>query len=57
MLMSGATSIRDVMAFPKTQSASCLLTQAPSEVASAQLRELHLRVRRPQAEQAAGDAD
>jgi aspartyl-tRNA synthetase len=51
MLMSGASSIRDVMAFPKTQSASCLLTQAPSEVAQAQLRELHLRVRKPQAEQ------
>jgi aspartyl-tRNA synthetase len=55
MLMSGAGSIRDVMAFPKTQSASCLLTQAPSEVAEAQLRELHLRVRRPAAsEPAAG---
>ncbi len=51
MLMSGASSIRDVMAFPKTQSASCLLTQAPSEVAQGQLRELHLRVRKPQAEQ------
>ena len=48
MLMSGAHSIRDVMAFPKTQSASCLLTQAPSEVTQGQLRELHLRVRLPQ---------
>ena len=48
MLISGATSIRDVMAFPKTQSASCLLTQAPSEVGEAQLRELHLRLRKPQ---------
>ncbi len=48
MLMSGAQSIRDVMAFPKTQSASCLLTQAPSEVTQGQLRELHLRVRLPQ---------
>ena len=56
MLMSGATSIRDVMAFPKTQSASCLLTQAPSEVAQGQLRELHLRVRKPQAESAAGES-
>ena len=53
MLMSGASSIRDVMAFPKTQSASCLLTQAPSEVAQGQLRELHLRLRKPQAEPAA----
>ena len=48
MLMSGAQSIRDVMAFPKTQSANCLLTQAPSEVSQGQLRDLHLRVRRPQ---------
>ena len=47
MLMSGASSIRDVMAFPKTQSASCLLTRAPSEVSQGQLRELHLRVRKP----------
>jgi aspartyl-tRNA synthetase len=50
MLMSGASSIRDVMAFPKTQSASCLLTQAPSEVNQGQLRELHLRLRKPQSE-------
>ena len=56
MLMSGASSIRDVMAFPKTQSASCLLTQAPSEVSQGQLRELHLRLRKPQSE-AATDAD
>jgi len=48
MLMAGAASIRDVMAFPKTQSASCPLTQAPSEVTQGQLRELHLRVRLPQ---------
>ncbi len=45
MLMSGARTIRDVMAFPKTQTAACLLTGAPSEVAPAQLRELHVRVR------------
>ncbi len=45
MLMAGAHSIRDVMAFPKTQSANCLLTQAPSEVSAEQLRELHIRVR------------
>ncbi len=56
MLMSGATSIRDVMAFPKTQSASCLLTQAPSDVSQGQLRELHLRVRKPQAELSNGDS-
>ena len=45
MLMSGATSIRDVMAFPKTQSASCLLTSAPSEVSDQQMKDLHLRAR------------
>jgi len=50
MLMTGAQSIRDVMAFPKTQSASCLLTQAPSAVSDAQLRELHIKLRKPTAE-------
>ncbi|MDH5472325.1 MAG: aspartate--tRNA ligase [Gammaproteobacteria bacterium] len=46
MLMTGALSIRDVMAFPKTQSAACLLTDAPSEVSAAQLRELNIRIHR-----------
>jgi aspartyl-tRNA synthetase len=50
MLMTGAESIRDVMAFPKTQSASCLLTQAPSQVSDAQLRELHIKLRKLPAE-------
>ena len=54
MLMAGAQSIRDVMAFPKTQSASCLLTQAPSEVEPSQVRELHLKLRLPQSEKAEG---
>ncbi len=45
MLLCGADSIRDVIAFPKTQSASCPLTAAPGEVAAAQLRELHIRPR------------
>lgn len=45
MIMAGRSSIRDVIAFPKTQSASCLLTQAPSSVSSRQLRELSLKVR------------
>ncbi len=45
MLMSGASSIRDVMAFPKTQTASCLLTNAPSEVSTRQLRDLHIKLR------------
>ena len=44
-LMSGAESIRDVIAFPKTQRAQCLLTQAPSPVDEKQLRELHIRLR------------
>ena len=47
MLMTGAKSIRDVMAFPKTQSASCLLTQAPSAVSANQLRDLHIKLRQP----------
>ena len=45
MLMSGSQSIRDVMAFPKTQTASCLLTDAPSAVDEAQLKELNLRIK------------
>jgi aspartyl-tRNA synthetase len=45
MLMCGTSSIRDVIAFPKTQTASCPLTQAPSEVPDKQLRELGVRVR------------
>ena len=46
MLMTGSHSIRDVMAFPKTQTASCLLTEAPASVGEAQLRELGLRLRK-----------
>jgi aspartyl-tRNA synthetase len=47
MLMSGAESIRDVIAFPKTQSAWDPLTDAPSEADDAQLAELHIRVKKP----------
>ena len=48
MLMTGADSIREVIAFPKTQTAADPLTDAPTEVSEAQLRELHVRVRMPQ---------
>ncbi|MGC8854846.1 MAG: aspartate--tRNA ligase, partial [Halothiobacillaceae bacterium] len=50
MLMSGASSIREVIAFPKTQSAACPLTDAPGAVDERQLRELGIRVRKPAAE-------
>ncbi|MBP78945.1 MAG: aspartate--tRNA ligase [Deltaproteobacteria bacterium] len=45
MLMTGASSIRDVIAFPKTQSAACPLTEAPGEVSTVQLNELNIRLR------------
>ena len=45
MLLTGSTSIRDVIAFPKTQTASCLMMEAPSVVDTSQIRDLHLRLR------------
>ncbi|MCY9289859.1 aspartate--tRNA ligase [Bacillus haynesii] len=45
MLLSGRTNLRDTIAFPKTASASCLMTEAPSEVDNAQLDELHLEIK------------
>jgi len=50
MLMTGASSIREVMAFPKTQTAGCLLTAAPSAVSDKQLKELGIRLRKPAAD-------
>ncbi|MGA1731152.1 MAG: amino acid--tRNA ligase-related protein, partial [Steroidobacteraceae bacterium] len=52
MLMTGSESIRDVIAFPKTQSAWCPLTDAPTAVSEAQLKELNVRVRTTPATQA-----
>ncbi|MBT6263356.1 MAG: aspartate--tRNA ligase, partial [Halieaceae bacterium] len=46
-LMVGGQSIRDVIAFPKTQSASCVMTEAPGRVSDAQLQELSIKLRRP----------
>ncbi|HNH52197.1 MAG TPA: aspartate--tRNA ligase [Nitrosomonas sp.] len=48
-MMTGTESIRDVIAFPKTQRAQCMLTQAPNSVTEKQLRELHIRLRNPSA--------
>ena len=50
MLMTKTDNIRDVIAFPKTQKAQCLLTGAPGEVDKAQLKELHIRVKKPKAD-------
>ncbi len=50
MLMAGAESIRDVIAFPKTQTASCLLTNAPGDVSAEQLKETGIRLRAPRTE-------
>jgi aspartyl-tRNA synthetase len=53
--MTGAQSIRDVIAFPKTQSAACVMTNAPGDVGAAQLQELNIRLRKTQEEAAQGE--
>ena len=50
MLMTGSDSIREVIAFPKTQTAACVMTRAPSQVEPEQLKELHIRVRKASSE-------
>jgi len=55
MLMTGTSSIRDVIAFPKTQSAHCVMTDAPGDVGAAQLRELNIRLRQTRDEAASED--
>ena len=57
MLMTGSESIRDVIAFPKTQTAACPLTHAPSDASEAQLRELGLRLRKPRTEASEGNKE
>ena len=44
MLLSGTNNIRDIIAFPKTQSATCLMTEAPTSVTKEQLKELHIKL-------------
>ena len=55
MLMTGALSIRDVIAFPKTQSAACVMTDAPGDVNAQQLRELNIRLRQSREELKQGE--
>ena len=56
MLMTGSQSIRDVIAFPKTQSAACVMTDAPGEVSAQQLRELNIRLRQTKEDDAANES-
>jgi len=53
----GGHSIRDVIAFPKTQTAACVMTDAPGAVSDQQLRELSVRVRKPEQKPAAGSEE
>jgi aspartyl-tRNA synthetase len=56
MLMAGAAAIRDVIAFPKTQTAHCVMTDAPSPVSPAQLKEVGIRLRQEPQTGAGGEA-
>jgi aspartyl-tRNA synthetase len=56
-MMAGVSSIRDVIAFPKTQKASCLMTSSPNEVGDAQLQELNLKLRKAIVKEKAGKQD
>ena len=56
MLLTGEKSIRDIIAFPKTTRAQCLLTEAPGPVDEAQLEELHLALRPPRRALPRGEA-
>jgi aspartyl-tRNA synthetase len=57
MLMTDCASIRDVIAFPKTQTAHCVMTDAPGDVNAAQLRELNIRLRQSREEAKAAEQD
>ena len=56
-MMAGVNSIRDVIAFPKTQKAACLMTSSPNEVDNAQLLELNLKLRKPLVKEPAGEKE
>lgn len=56
-MMAGVNSIRDVIAFPKTQKAACLMTSSPNEVDNAQLLELNLKLRKPLVKESAGEKE
>ena len=56
-MMAGVSSIRDVIAFPKTQKAACLMTSSPNEVDTAQLQELNLKLRKPLQKKDGDDLD
>jgi len=56
MLMTGSSSIRDVIAFPKTQSAACVMTDAPGAVDKTQLNDLNIRLKKKEVKEAPKEA-